>query len=106
MSQLYFAKPSHWRILWSVVAVAVLASALLGCALFIGAIATHHDTGPTPGGDYLLLFILDLTFWGPTLLLTIWQVSVPVVIVLGVLLASLRKTHTSGTTTRNRSSAE
>ncbi len=92
MNRLCFAKPSIWRVLWSVVAVAVAGSVIVGFGLYIGAIATHNDTGHTPSGDYLRLFILDLTLWGPILVLTVWQVSIPVIGVLGVLVASVRKT--------------
>jgi hypothetical protein len=91
MNRLHFIKPSIWRVLWSVVAVAVAGSVIVGCGLYIGAIATHNDTGHTPAGDYVRLFILDLTLWGPMLVLTVWQVTIPVIGLLGVLVASIRK---------------
>ncbi len=92
MNRLRFTKPSLWRVLWSVVAVAVAGSVIVGFALYIGAIATHNETEHPPTGDYVRLFILDLTLWGPILVLTVWQVTIPVIGVLGVLVASVRKT--------------
>jgi uncharacterized membrane protein len=92
VNRLRFTKPSIWRVLWSVVAVAVAGSVIVGFGLYIGAIAIHNDTEHTLTGDYIRLFIIDLTFWGPILLLTVWQVTVPVIAVLGVLVASVRKT--------------
>jgi hypothetical protein len=70
----------------------VAGSVIVGFGLYIGAIATHNDIGHTPSGDYVRLFILDVTLWGPILVLTVWQVSIPVIGVLGVLVASVRKT--------------
>jgi hypothetical protein len=92
MNRLRFARPSIWRVLWSVVAVAVAGSVIAGFGLYIGAIATHNDAGHTPAGDYIRLFILDLTLWGPILVLTVWQVTIPLIGLLGVLVASVRKT--------------
>lgn len=87
-----FRGPSVWRVLWSIVGVTVLCGIVAGIVLYANAIITHSDPEPTPTGDYIRLFLLDITFWGPMLLLTIWQVSVPVILVLGGLVASLRRT--------------
>jgi hypothetical protein len=92
MNRLRFTKPSIRRVLWSVLAVAMAASVVVGVGLYIGAIAIHNDTGPTPAGDHVRLFVMDLTFWGPVLVVTVWQVTIPVIGVLGVLVASVRKT--------------
>jgi hypothetical protein len=94
VTRLRLTKPSVWRVLWSVVAVAVAGSAIAGFGLYIGAITTHHETGHTPAGDYVRLFLLDLMLWGPMLVLTVWQVSIPVIGLFGVLVASVRKTST------------
>jgi uncharacterized membrane protein len=91
MNRLRFAKPSIRRVLWSVAAVAVAGSVIVGFGLYIGAIATHNDSGHTPAGEYVRLFILDLTLWGPILVLTVWQVTIPLIGLLGVLVASVRK---------------
>lgn len=96
MNRLRFTKPSIWRVLSSVVTVAVAGSVIVGFGLYTGAIATHNDAGHTPAGDYVRLFILDLTLWGPILVLTVWQVTIPVIGLLGVLVASVRKTSRAG----------
>jgi hypothetical protein len=89
MNRLHFRKPSIWRVFWTTVAVAAAGSLLAGLGLFTGAIAKHSDAGRTSPGDYVRLFILDLTFWGPVLVLTVWQITIPVIVALGVLVASL-----------------
>lgn len=92
MSRLQFRRPSSWRMLWSVVGVSLVCGVAAGIVLYTNAIVAHSDTQPTPVGDYVRLFLLDITFWGPMLLLAVWQVSVPVILALGTLVASLRKT--------------
>jgi hypothetical protein len=92
MNRLRFTKPSLWRVLWSVVAVAVAGLVTVGFPLYIGAITTHNDTSRLPAGDYVRLFIVDLALWGPMVVLTLWQITIPVIRVHGVLQASVRET--------------
>lgn len=91
MKRFQFRRPSVWRALWSIIGIALLCGVLTGIALFAYDMALPSDP-PTATGDYVRLFLLDITFWGPMLLLTIWQVSVPVILVLGGFAASLRRT--------------
>lgn len=92
MTRLHFAKPSLRRALWSVAVVAVACCVIVGLAESIGLIVTSRDTSPVPdGGEYVRLVVLCLTFWGPILVLTVWFISVPVILVLGLLIASVRR---------------
>jgi len=72
-------------------AVAVF-SVLAGLVLYANAIALHSDPGPTPIGDYVRLFVVDVTMWGPVVLITVWPVSAPVLVLSGLVAASLRRT--------------
>lgn len=92
MTRLQFRAPSARRLLWSVVGVALLGGVIAGIVLYANAITTNDDAEPTPIGDYIRLFLLCLTVWGPLLLVTIWQVSVPVIVLIGALAASIRRT--------------
>jgi hypothetical protein len=88
-----FVKPSVRRLLWSVIAVAVLSCVIAGVCLFIGVLVTYrHDPNPTSTGDYIRLFIWFILLYGPSLLLITWFVSVPAMVALGVLVACVRRT--------------
>lgn len=94
---LHFAKPSLRRVIWSIVAVAVASCVTMGLAEAIGLIVTARDTSPTPdGGEYVRLMVMCLTFWGPVLLLTIWFITIPAIIALGALVASIRRRRHPG----------
>jgi hypothetical protein len=84
-----FAKPSLRRVLLSILAVVAVCGVIVGTALSSGFI--RGATGHVPTGDYIRLVILCITFWGPILLLTIWQITIPVMIALGVLAACVRR---------------
>ncbi|MEB3070374.1 hypothetical protein [[Mycobacterium] vasticus] len=87
---LHFAKPSLQRVIWSMIAVAVASCVVAGLAASIGLIVTARDT-PPDCGEYVRLVVMCLTFWGPILLLTIWFITIPVIIALGALVASIRR---------------
>lgn len=91
MNDLGFARPSVGRAIGFIAATVVVLGVLAGLVLFANAIATHHDSHPTAVGDYVRLFILDITFWGPMALLAIWQISMPLILGLGLAAASLRR---------------
>jgi len=55
-------------------AVAVY-SVAAGLILYANAIALHSDPGPIPIGDYVRLLVVDITMWGPVVLITVWPVS-------------------------------
>jgi hypothetical protein len=89
--KLYLVKPSPQRLLGSITAVVLMSCVLAGVVLYSYEIITHSDPEPTPRGEYVRLFILDITFWGPMLLLATWLVSIPLILVLGVLAACARR---------------
>jgi hypothetical protein len=87
-----FAKPSVRRVLWSVVAVAAVSCVIAGIALSIGFIVDYDGPQPVPKGEYVRLVIACLTLWGPIFLLTAWPISTPAILVLGFLVACVRRT--------------
>lgn len=97
---LLFAKPSLRRAIWSIVAVAVACDVVVSSAYVVGAIVTgRNDSDPTTTGEYVQLAAMFLTFWSPILLLTFWYLTLPVVITIGLLIASVRR-ETSASTRR------
>jgi hypothetical protein len=83
-----FTRPSLRRVLWSILVVVLVCCVIAGIALSIGFI--RGATEPAPTGDYIRLVILCITFWGPMYLLIVWQITIPVMIALGVLAACVR----------------
>lgn len=89
---LHFVKPSLRRIIWSMIVVAVACCVVISSAYVIGAlVAPGDDPAPTSPGEYVMLAVVFLTFWSPSLLLNFWYLSLPVIIVVGLLIASLRR---------------
>ncbi|ABK73394.1 hypothetical protein [Mycolicibacterium smegmatis] len=84
-----FAKPSSRRMLACTAAATAFVCTVAGIGLSVGMIAGSNDTSPVPTGEYVRLFIVNLTMWGPMLLLIAWPVSVPLILVLGILAASV-----------------
>lgn len=91
MSRLHVARPGPRRVVVSIVLVAAVCSVLMGLVLYAAAIVTHHDPQPTPVGDYVRLFILDITLWGPLALVALWYVCLPVIVTVGVAVSVLRR---------------
>lgn len=91
MIRLRFVKPTLSRVAWCATAVAVVCSLAAGLFLYGAAIATLSDTDRPSEGEYVRLLLLDLTFWGPVVLLTSWKLTTPLVLVLGSLAAGLRR---------------
>jgi hypothetical protein len=88
----WFAKLSIRRVIWSLIAVTVGSCVLAGTGLFIGAlVVSHNDPTPTSTGDYIRLFIAFILLWGPSLLMIVWWISVPMIAGLGVLAACVRR---------------
>lgn len=83
------AKPSLLRALVCIAAVTVVACVVAGIGLYTAAIVTHNDPLPTGTGEYIRLFVVDITIWGPIALLTVWQISVPVIVAVGLLVACI-----------------
>ena len=87
---MHFAKPSWRRALWSVTIVFVISSVVTGIAVAIGFIAGKDPNASVPAGEYIRLLVASLAIWGPTYLLIAWQVSIPTIIGIGVLAATVR----------------
>jgi hypothetical protein len=59
---------------------------------FIGALVnSHNDPSPTSTGDYIRLFIMFLWLYGPSLVVIAWPISIPVIVVLSLLVACVRR---------------
>jgi hypothetical protein len=94
MSRFHFAKPSLKRLLVSTTVVAAVTCVVTGIALAVG--YTHWLTDPAPVGDYIRLFITFVVLWGPTYLLFFWWATIPGLIGLGALVASVRRGDAPG----------
>lgn len=94
MNRFQFARPSLGRVVGMTITAIALVCVITGIVLYVGLIATHHDGGPTPTGDYIRLFFVSIFFYAPMFLLIVWQITIPAVLALGILAASLRKSST------------
>ncbi|ADG97399.1 conserved hypothetical protein [Segniliparus rotundus DSM 44985] len=91
MTRFHFVRPDLWRLFWSIVGIATASCLLLGTILAVEfAIQAHGKSSPP---NYLGLWFFCVFLYSWWLLLSIWQITVPVVLVLGGLLASLRRTR-------------
>lgn len=88
---IHFTKPTLRRALWCTIIVFVVSSVAAGIAVSVGFIAGKESTAPVAVGDYVRLVVASLTIWGPMYLLTAWQVSIPAIIGIGLLVSSVRR---------------
>lgn len=65
MNCFQFVRPSLGRVVGMTIAAIALVCVIAGIVLYIGLIATHHDDGPTPTGDYIHLFFVSILFYAP-----------------------------------------
>lgn len=92
MTRLQFVKPSFRRLLWSTVAVAFAGCLIAGSALFVDALVVSSDDPiPTSTGDYIRLYFVAIMLWGPSLLLIVWFIALPLIVVLGVVMAGISR---------------
>jgi hypothetical protein len=89
MSRLRFAKPSPKRAVLSIIAVTIASCVITGIALAVS--YTHGLSDPAPAGDYIRLFITFVVVWGPTYLMFFWWATIPALVGLGTLVASVRR---------------
>lgn len=82
-----FFKPSPARALWCIAAVTVFTCVITGIAMSIAMILASSDSMSPPTGEYVRLFIVNITMWSPILLVTVWFLSVPLILGMGLLLA-------------------
>ncbi|MDH6199029.1 hypothetical protein M2272_005696 [Mycobacterium frederiksbergense] len=84
-----FAKPSPLRALVCVAVVTVFMCVVVGIAISTAMIVGSSDPAPLPTGEYVRLFIVNITMWGPIMLITAWFLSVPVILAAGLLVACI-----------------
>lgn len=89
MSRLRFAKPSPRRVALSIVAVTITSCVIAGISLAVS--YTHGLSDPATTGDYIRLFMTFVVVWGPTYLLFFWWATIPALIGIGALVASVRR---------------
>ena len=93
MSRFHFVKPSLWRLVRSVVAVAAGICVIIGVAVFVGILVSHPPaTASAPTGDYVRLFVVCVVFYSLMYLWIVWWAAIPAIIGLGVLAACVRRT--------------
>jgi hypothetical protein len=95
MNGLRLTQPSVRRVIGFIVLTTVVLSVITGLLLFTGELVTNAHRYPTPVGDWVRLFFLNITMYGPMAVITFWQISVPLILVLGPLAASLHRTRPS-----------
>lgn len=100
MSWLRLTKPSFKRAVLSIIAVTVVSCVITGIALAFS--YTHSLSDPAPVGEYIRLFITFVTVWGPMYLLYFWWATIPALICLGALVASVRRRDAAGGARRSR----
>jgi hypothetical protein len=90
-----FTRPSLRRAIGSTIIVFVVSSIVVGIAVALGFIAGKDSAAPVAVGDYVRLVVASLTIWGPMYLLIAWQVSIPTVIGIGLILSSIHRGNAS-----------
>lgn len=93
MTGLHFVKPSAWRAFWCVALATSMVYVAWVIALYVLALVTQGDS-PSYSGERSGFLAWDLIFAAPIYALMFWYLSLPVVIVLGLLIASLRRRET------------
>lgn len=86
--------PSWRRTLWSTVTVFAAGSVGVGIAVALGFIAGKDPNASVTTGEYIRLVAASLTIWGPMYLLIAWQASIPSIVAVGLLVASIRRGST------------
>jgi hypothetical protein len=89
MSRFRFAMPSPKRAVLSIIAVTIASCVITGIALAVS--YTHGLSDPAPTGDYIRLFITFVVVWGPMYLWLFWWATIPALVGLGALVASMRR---------------
>jgi hypothetical protein len=90
MSRVHFAKPSAWRVFWSLFAAAFVVYVVAVVVVFISAAFSSNRPPSTSSNEHVGLLMWDLIFAAPVFMLTLWFVTIPVIVALGVLCAIIR----------------
>lgn len=87
MTSFRFVKPSLWRAFSCLLFATFVVYAIWIIIVYILAIVTHGGSLPDSGG----LLAWDLIFAAPIYALMFWYLSLPMVVVVGGLLACIRR---------------
>ncbi|OBK88343.1 hypothetical protein A5648_21755 [Mycolicibacter sinensis] len=79
----------------SVAAVYAVASVASGTALSVSALTDEY---PYSVGEYIRIYIWSVLLWGQAYLLIPWFITIPVIIALGIFIASVRRGETGAST--------
>ena len=93
---LELVRPSVRPVLW-IIAVAGVFCVIVGMALWVGLIVTHHDTDHASAGEYLRLFVVCIVFYAPMYILIPSWLSMLGIVVVGTLAACVRRNPAADT---------
>lgn len=85
-----FVKPTLPRVVVCVLVVTAFTCVIVGIAISIAMIVGSSGTAPNPTGEYVRLFIVNITMWGPFMLIAGWPISLPAILVSGMLAAYIQ----------------
>jgi hypothetical protein len=91
VTHLHFVRPTRWRVVWSIGAAAFVVYITGVVVVYVLALTTHGVVEPSSSNTYVGLLMWDIVFAAPVFVLFFWWVSVPVILVLGVLAACMRR---------------
>lgn len=89
MTHLQFVKPSPWRAFWSLALASLIVYAIWTIVVYILVLTTRHES-LSPSSEHGGLFAWDVVFAAPVYALMFWFITVPVIIALGALVATIR----------------
>lgn len=93
MSRFHFAKPSSWRVFWSVVATAFLAYVITVVVVYFLAVTTRDSPVSASSKGRVGFLMWDMLFAAPVYVLALWFITIPIILVSGALAAALRRTR-------------
>ena len=94
MTRLRFVKPTPWRALWSLVLASLMVYVIWMIVVYILAITTPTDSS-SPSTEHGGLLAWDAVFAAPLYAMMFWFITLPTVIALGALIATIRRPGTS-----------
>jgi hypothetical protein len=96
-----FVRPSVSRAVSWIIAVAAVCCVIGGIALYVGLIVTHHDAEHTSAGEHLRLLVVCIVFYAPMYILIPWWLSIPAILFVGTLAASVRRNPAADTSSEH-----
>lgn len=95
MTRLQFVKPSPWRAFWCLALATFIVYATWIIVVYILAIITRDDS-LSSSNEHGGLLAWDLIFAAPLYALMFWFITIPAIIALGALIASIRRKGNPG----------